>query len=63
MIVISTYLGKSSAEKIALAKSVAQKLIAHYWRKLISFVQIWLEPRLFSGAAMPKAVGPTAGGD
>ncbi len=30
VIVISMYLGKSPAEKIALAKAVAQKLIAHY---------------------------------
>jgi hypothetical protein len=29
VIVISMYLGKSPAEKIALAKAVAQKLIAH----------------------------------
>jgi len=30
VIVISMYLGKSTPEKIALAKAVAQKLIAHY---------------------------------
>jgi hypothetical protein len=30
VIVISMYLGKSAPEKIALAKAVAQKLIAHY---------------------------------
>ena len=30
VIVISMFLGKSAPEKIALAKAVAQKLIAHY---------------------------------
>jgi hypothetical protein len=30
IIVISMFLGRSPAEKIALAKAVAQKLIAHY---------------------------------
>jgi hypothetical protein len=30
VIVISMFLGKTPAEKIALAKAVAQKLIAHY---------------------------------
>jgi hypothetical protein len=30
VIVISMFLGKSTPEKIALAKAVAQKLIAHY---------------------------------